>query len=319
MAAPRAHAPARRAVGGLAALLVLASAAPSTARPPPRLEVVAPRGVYDFGALLTYTTSEPIIVDLRTPPGADPVTITAIDAEDPAILVDTSMVRNPITAGQTTRFGMLFHPTRGGPVRAQVHVRLAGVDGGSDGGSGGVVSVVATGVGVEPDIELVGADGTPPALELPAVPVGETSAPRELRVRNRGAFPVELLRVESSDGQYTVEQGRGGALPAGGSLAVRVRFSPSRPGPAPATLAVRLRRQPQPSARCAVTGVGLERRGCGGCRAGARRGAGAFDAAAPLALLLSLVSRRWRWSRGARCAPERRRAGTRAPAPRSPR
>ena len=113
-------------------------------------------------------------------------------------------------------------------------------------------------VEVAVDVPSFQLTATPDALEFGTQPVGVTSAPRILTLKNTDTEPMRITAVHAL-GEFAASGCAGAApLPVGGTCALSVTFTPSEPGVRDSLIGVETDRTLLP-APIRVTGVGAPR------------------------------------------------------------
>ncbi|HEV2423273.1 MAG TPA: FG-GAP-like repeat-containing protein [Terriglobia bacterium] len=182
----------------------------------------------NFGNVVVNTTSPAQVVTL-TNTGNAALSITSITPSKSYNEKSTTCPLSPSTlgAGLSCTINVTFKPTKIGTVTGTLSI--------TDNASGSPQSVSLTGVGTQ--IQL-----TPATLNLGSVPVGQTSAPQTVTLKNVGTTSVTIKSMTftgTNPSEFKVQSNTcGSSVAAGASCSINITFSPTKKGVASAVLNV---------------------------------------------------------------------------------
>lgn len=148
-----------------------------------------------------------------------------------------------VPAMGTATFAVTFSPTSTGAKTGSVAItttatgtKTLGLTG--TGAAAGLPVVTLTGVVIEEVSDTSSVSSNVTSLAFGAVSVGETSIERSVVLTNSGGVAAEITAL-SATGDFTITSGAvGDTVPAGGTLIIKVTFTPSGEGDATGSLVI---------------------------------------------------------------------------------
>ncbi len=182
-----------------------------------------------FGSVAVGTSSPATPITIMNT-GNIPVTINqvSIAGKNTEDFVQTNNCPATLSPNSTCQASLTFAPTAKGVRTASLQITDTAV------GSPQVISL--SGTGVLPVVGLY-----PPSLTFPATGVGKKSAPKNVRLTNKGPGTLLIANISitgTNSADFAQTNNCGGSLPLGGSCNIATTFSPTGAGPRTATLTI---------------------------------------------------------------------------------